>query len=335
MSSEEPKTARLPRCSIVIRCYNEENHIGRLLEGVMHQTVRDPGIIVVDSGSTDGTLDIVARYPAQVIHVTPQEFSFGRALNRGCTATSAEFVVVASAHVYPIYKDWLERLLAPFKDERVALVYGKQRGDERTKYSERQVFATWFGDHPNPSQKHPFCNNANAAIRRTVWGRQPYDESLTGLEDIAWGRAAMGLGYRIVYEPAAEVVHVHEETAARLYNRYRREAIALKGIFPEERFNLWDLLRLFVGNVASDLYHATGDGVLMRSAGSVLMFRLMQFWGTYRGFARRRPVTSGLRQTFYYPRLRARTIPDSEQSRAQHRIEYEDSHRAKGRNGGG
>ena len=272
---------------------------------------------------------------AKIIGVTPEEFSFGRSLNRGCAAASSELIVVASAHVYPVYSDWLERLVKPFADREVGLVYGKQRGDERTKYSERQVFAAWFGEQPNPAQDHPFCNNANAAIRRSLWERLPYDESLTGLEDIAWARAAMGLGYRIVYEPAAEVVHVHEETAARLYNRYRREAIALKGIFPEERFGLWDLLRLFFGNVASDLYHATGDGVLVRSVGSVLMFRLMQFWGTYRGFARRRPVTSGLRQTFYYPRLRARTIPDSEQSRAQHRIEYLDSRRAKGRDGGG
>ena len=153
--------------------------------------------------------------------------------------------MVASAHVYPVYKDWLERLLAPFEDPLVGLVYGKQRGDERTKYSERQVFATWFGDQPNPSQDHPFCNNANAAVRRDVWKRLPYDETLTGLEDIAWARDAMTLGYRIFYEPAAEVVHVHDETPRRLFNRYRREAMALKGILPEERFRIWDFLRLF------------------------------------------------------------------------------------------
>ena len=321
------------RCSIVIRCRNEEKYIGQLLDGVMHQTVRDPEIIVVDSGSTDGTLDVVSRYPVKAIHVTPEEFSFGGALNRGCAATSAEVVVIASAHVYPVYRDWLERLLAPLTDPRVALAYGKQRGDERTKYSERQVFATWFGEQPNDAQDHPFCNNANAAIRRTLWERLPYDESLTGLEDIAWAKAAMGLGYRIVYEPAAEVVHVHEEAAARLYNRYRREAIALKGIFPDERFSLLDFLRLFAGNVASDLYHASGDGILVRSACSILMFRLMQFWGTYRGFARRRPVTSRLRRTFYYPRERSRIVHEAERSRAKHRIKYLDSSRGKGPGG--
>ena len=45
-------------CSIVIRAYNEEKHIGRLLEGIKQQTLKDVEIILVDSGSTDRTLAI-------------------------------------------------------------------------------------------------------------------------------------------------------------------------------------------------------------------------------------------------------------------------------------
>jgi len=311
-----------PRCAVVVRCFNEERHIGRLLDGILQQTVSERQIVVVDSGSTDGTLDVVSRYPALVIHVTPEEFSFGGALNRGCAATSAEVIVVASAHVYPVYHDWLEELLAPFADLAVGLVYGKQRGDERTKYSERQIFATWFGDRPNPAQDHPFCNNANAAVRRAAWERLPYDETLTGLEDIAWAREAMALGYRVVYEPAAEVVHVHEETPRRVLNRYRREAMALKRIYPEERFRFWDFLRLFTGNVASDLYHAAHDRMLGRSAAAVFLFRLMQFWGTYRGFARRGPLTNQLKQTLYYPRSRRRSSAERNTVLLRRPIQY-------------
>lgn len=308
--------------SIVIRCYNEEQHIGRLLSGVTQQTVRDVEIIVVDSGSTDATLSIASRYPVKILTIRPEEFSFGRSLNIGCQAAGGEFIVIASAHVYPVYRDWLERLLAPFADPAVALVYGKQRGDENTKYSEHQVFARWFPDAPKPDQNYPFCNNANAAIRRELWGRLPYDEELTGLEDIDWARRATQLGYKIVYAPDAEVVHVHDESPRRIYNRYRREAIALKRIFPQERFGPWDFVRLFAANVASDYYHAWHDGVLWRNLASIPVFRLMQFWGTYRGFKQHGPVTSKLKQTFYYPngfgRLQSSTIePDAER-----RIEY-------------
>ena len=59
------------------------------------------------------------------------------------------------------------------------------------------------------NQDHPFCNNANAAIRRSVWERFRYDETLTGLEDLAWARQVISAGFRIAYKADAEVVHVH------------------------------------------------------------------------------------------------------------------------------
>ena len=89
----------MPKLSIVIRCYNEEEHIGRLLSGIMQQTVKDVEVVIVDSGSTDATLSIASRYPVRVVHIAPQEFSFGRSLNRGCAAATGDILVFASAHV--------------------------------------------------------------------------------------------------------------------------------------------------------------------------------------------------------------------------------------------
>ena len=290
------------RCSIIIRCYNEERHIGRLLDGIMQQSVQGIEIIVMDSGSTDATLSIAARFPVRILSIRPEEFSFGRSLNIGCQSARSEIIVIASAHVFPVCKDWLERVVAPFIDPQVALVYGKQRGNGLTKYSEHQVFARWYPNESNLDQNHPFCNNANAAIRRSLWEQLPYDETLTGLEDIDWARRAMKLGHKIVYAAEAEVVHVHNELPKQIYNRYRREAIAMKCIFPQERFNLWDLVRLFTANVISDCYHSWHDECLWRNMKSIFVFRLMQFWGTYRGFSQPGPVTGQLRRTFYYPK---------------------------------
>lgn len=287
--------------SIVIRCYNEEEHIGRLLEGVYQQSIRDVEIIVVDSGSMDGTLSIASRYPVKIIPINKDDFSFGYSLNVGCRAAIGEFLVIVSAHVYPVHKDWLEHLLAPFADEKVALVYGKQRGNEITNFSERQVFAKWFPDHSDRNQGHPFCNNANAAIRRSLWERFPYDETLTGLEDLAWAKQVAGAGYRIAYEANAEVIHVHSEKPRTLYNRYRREAIALKGLFPHEHFTLFDFVRMYLQNVLSDLFHAVQRGLLWGNVRKIFTFRLMQFWGTYRGFAQHGLITRQLKQKFYYP----------------------------------
>ncbi|MBN1149353.1 MAG: glycosyltransferase family 2 protein [Anaerolineales bacterium] len=287
---------------MVIRAYNEERRIGRLLTGIALQTIQDIEIILVDSGSTDATTAIAARYNTKILHIRPDEFTFGRSLNRGIEQARSEIIVIASAHVYPVYPDWLERLLAPFRDPKVALAYGKQRGDEKTHFSEQQIFAHWFPEGAQPSQAHPFCNNANAAIRRELWEQRPYDETLAGLEDLEWASWAMDRGYAISYVPEAEVIHVHDETPRGVYNRYRREAMAFKRIFPEERFGLGDFLRLFSANAANDLWQATRQKLLWANLGGILWFRWMQFWGTYQGYRHSGPLTWQLRRTFYYPR---------------------------------
>ena len=291
-----------PQLSIVIRAYNEEKHIGRLLDGVLQQSVKDVEIILMDSGSTDATLEIAGRYPVQAVHIQPDEFTFGRSLNRGIAAAQGDVIVIASAHVYPVYPDWLERLLAPLADPQVALAYGKQRGDGNARFSEQQVFARWYPEASDLHQAHPFCNNANAAIRRSLWEAHPYDETLSGLEDLDWARWAVGQGYGLAYAAEAEVVHVHNETPRAVFNRYRREAMAFKRIFPHEHFGLRDFLRLSSTNIASDLWHAARQGALRGGLGSIFWFRLMQFWGTYQGYRQSGPLTWQLRQTFYYPR---------------------------------
>lgn len=289
-------------CSIVIRTFNEEKHLGRLLEGISRQSIKDVEVILVDSGSTDSTVEIAASYGAKVVHIPPEEFTFGRSLNLGIEVATNPFIVIASAHVYPVYPDWLERLLDPFIDHKVALAYGKQRGGETTKFSEHQIFIQWFPEHSDPRQVHPFCNNANAAIRRAVWERHPYDENLTGLEDVAWANWALHEGCAIAYVAEAEIVHVHDETPRGIYNRYRREAMAFKRIFPNEHFGLWNFTRLVIGNIANDLWHALQSRSIAGNLFSVFWFRWMQFWGTYQGYRQSGPLTWQLRQTFYYPR---------------------------------
>lgn len=291
-----------PVISVIIRCFNEEKHIGRLLSGIQEQTRDDVELIVVDSGSTDATVAIASHYPVKLVSIQPEDFSFGYSLNQGCAVAGGEFLVFASAHVYPVYADWLEQLLKPFDNPDIALSYGKQRGNELTKYSEHQVFAKWFPAHSHSTQTHPFCNNANAAVRRSFWEQFPYDETLSGLEDLDWAKRIIAAGYKIAYAADAEVVHVHEETPLKIYNRYRREAMALKKIFPEQAFSFWDFVRLTLSNIGSDYYHAWRDKLLIWNLLDIPRFRLMQFWGTYQGFRQSWPLSSDLKQTFYYPR---------------------------------
>ena len=291
-------------CSIVIRAYNEEKHIARLLEGIKQQTIKDVEIILVDSGSTDQTVSIAESFGVRIVRIPAAEFTFGRSLNFGVREATRELIVVASAHVYPVYPDWLESLLNPFDDERVALAYGKQRGPETAKYSEQQIFHQWYPDSSNLNQPTAFCNNANAAIRKSLWHKNSYDETLTGLEDLAWSKWAKEQGYKIAYVAEAEIVHVHDETPQGVFNRYRREAMAFKKIYPESHFNVYDFVRLTITNIFSDLWHAARGRKLLKNIASIFWFRYMQFRGTRMGHRETSLVTPQLRETFYYARER-------------------------------
>jgi glycosyltransferase involved in cell wall biosynthesis len=290
------------KASVIVRCYNERDHIGKLLHGLFEQTYDDFEIILVDSGSTDGTLEIAQQHPIEeVVHIPPEKFSFGRALNYGCEAARGKYCVFISAHCYPKRVDWLKCLLEKFEDDDVAMVYGKQRGGGPTKFSERQIFKRWFPDEDIDYQLTPFANNANAAIRRELWGEYPYDEQLTGLEDLDWGKRVKEDGYEISYASEAEIIHIHDETPRQIYDRYKREAIAHKEIIPDQSFSITDFIGAFLQNTLSDYRTAVREGKLRGNIRSIPAFRFLQFWGTYRGFKYDNRISDQLRKRFYYP----------------------------------
>jgi rhamnosyltransferase len=296
----EPLNDPNPKASIVIRCYNEAEHIGKLLSELKRQSYRDYEVVVVDSGSDDGTLEIVEAEDVKLVHIRKKEFSFGRSLNIGCGAAEGELLVFISAHCYPEHEDWLVNLVSGFDEPSVALVYGKQRGVPESHFSEQQIFKRWFPEDSVDRQDGPFANNANAAIRRSLWEQRPYDESLTGLEDVAWAQGVMRDGWWVRYRADAGVIHVHSESPSQIKNRYRREAITFQKVFPEEHFNAWDFLRLSTRNVIADVRAARSSRARGRFL-EILRFRVSQFAGTYQGFHQRRPPSSDLKQRFYYP----------------------------------
>src|SRR2546430_1178125 len=88
-------------------------------------TPRRPSVevIIVDSGSTDATLDIAREFPTQIIEIPPASFSYGRALNLGVQAASGDYVISLSAHSLPASPYWLTNLLKPFADPTIGAVY--------------------------------------------------------------------------------------------------------------------------------------------------------------------------------------------------------------------
>ena len=287
--------------TLIVRCYNEEAHIGRLLTGALRQTQAPDEIVIVDSGSSDATLAIASAFPVRIVHVAPADFSFGRALNLGLAASTSDLAVFASAHVYPLYDSWIERLVSPFENPEIALAYGRQQTPPDARFSEQQLMARWFPSRSVPAQRHPFCNNANAAIRTSLWEEQPYDEGLTGLEDLDWAKRLLDGGKLLSYVAEAPVVHVHNEGFWQVVNRYQREAIAHKQIYNDQEMRLGTALRLGAANLLEDFREARKRRMLREHLADIPKFRVAQFYGTYRGFAQQGPVPDLLKRRFYYP----------------------------------
>lgn len=310
------------RCSIIIRCYNEARYLARLLFGISQQTIRDFEVLAVDSGSTDGTLQILERHGVKTLTLASQDFSFGRSCNVGAEAAQGDILVFVSAHASPVYQSWLENLLSPFADPDLAISYGKQRGDDRSSYCERQIFKAWYPEQDQANQGHPFCNNANSAIRRRVWQALRFDESLTGLEDLDFAKRAASQGHKIAYVASAEILHVHEERPGTVCNRYRREAIAYRRIYPQARLSAWDFCRLYLGNVARDCRTAWSERVLRRHVLDIFLFRLLQFWGAFQGMRQVEPVSDLLKRRFYYPVAPAHRKAKQAVSKTERRVTY-------------
>ncbi|MDP2642156.1 MAG: glycosyltransferase [bacterium] len=274
----------MPETSIIIRSYNEEKRIGDLLRAIEKQDYKNYEIILVDSGSLDKTLEIAKEFPVNIIRIEKQDFTFGYALNVGCRASKGKFLVLASAHVVPVDEKWLTNLIAPFKDEKVAMIYGRQRGSDESKFSEKRDFQRLFGKSALDSGVSlDYANNANSAIRKELWDEKPFDEYLFGLEDIDWAKHMTKKGYLVHYEPKATIYHIHTEEWHQVFNRYRREAIAAVRLGlkhpPQVKISFSWLIKSFIG----DLFSSFPNFSPMRLE-EIVRFRYYQWKGSRQGW---------------------------------------------------
>ncbi len=293
-----------PKVSVVFRSLNEEKWFGAALEACSQQICDDftYEIVLVDSGSTDRTVEIAKSHGVRVIYIEKSEFTFGRSLNLGCEAAEGDYLVFISAHCIPTHRYWLRNLIGPLRNGVADYVYGKQVGHEVTRYSEHQIFAQYYGPVDIIPQHEVFCNNANAAISKKLWTQYHFDESVTGLEDLVLAKLVIGDGGRLAYVEDAPVAHIHEETFTQIRRRYYREALTLREIFPEVQFNFGDFLRYFAAGVFHDLSEALNEKCFISTAPEIFIFRFMQFWGTYRGHNEHRELSKAQKESYYYPR---------------------------------
>jgi 2-desacetyl-2-hydroxyethyl bacteriochlorophyllide A dehydrogenase len=285
-------TSSIPNVSIIIRTYNEEKHLPALFSALTQQQNQDFEVIVVDSGSIDSSRKIARENGAKVLRINSHDFTFGYSLNIGIKAAKGRYIVIVSAHTIPCSSEWITHLIEPFHDEQCVMCYGRQLGVTSSKFSEIEDFSRIFHDRKLTLQPPKFfANNANSAIRQEFWKKYPFDEHLSGLEDIDWAKYWMDRGYQVVYQPDASLYHIHEESWQQIRRRYYREAVAARKIGVRDKFHA-------VTEIASEVIYLIKDLLktinpndnlaaqrlsLPQRINEVILFRANKTYGTVRG----------------------------------------------------
>jgi rhamnosyltransferase len=217
--------------SVIVRARDERRSLERCLTLIDQQRGVGEGaeLIVVDGGSSDGTVAVARRHGATVLRVDRHPYSFADALNRGAAAASGDVLVALSAHAFPRDPGWLTRLAAAFTDDRVACACGDRYGPDG-----EWLLGPLYQDEAG-ARRRPEWGYANAAgaFRASLWRQRPFRVELPACEDKEWALHWLSQGYRCVIDASLLVDHDHTHDPLRsVYRRAQREARAYAMFLP-------------------------------------------------------------------------------------------------------
>jgi len=239
----------LPSVTVTILTYNGETYLDALLTAIeAQQYAGEVDTLVIDSGSTDRTLQIVARHPRVRLHQIPNsEFGHGTTRNLAASLATGDVVVYLTHDAVPANEHWLERLVAPLVDDsRIVAVLGKQVARASAppvlKYDIQRVFSRLGPDHgitvsfddgtlvdEQAMRLAAFYSDACSAARRDfVLNPVPYRD-VDYAADQVFGRDIIEGGYRKAYAPGAVVEHSNDGTLREFGQRIAADLIGLRG----------------------------------------------------------------------------------------------------------
>ncbi len=226
-----------PAVSIVMRSYNEGWALKGTLAALRRQTFRDWELIVIDSGSTDGSADLIrAAAPRHFVQIQPHEYHPPRVMNLGMSLARAQSVVFLNADATPVDAHWLAPLVQVLGESDVAAVFGRQvpRPDCQAVFA--ADYENCFGADRASARWDHFFSMVSSGLRKEVWARRGFNEAMQYSEDEEYTRWARAQGYRILYVPESVAMHSHnytpDQAARRSYGEGRAHA-AMWGGNPE------------------------------------------------------------------------------------------------------
>lgn len=258
-------TATEFKASVVIPTYNGIETIVPCLEKVLNQNTDWPyEVYVVDSGSTDGTLDFLTRLPITLDCISQNEFGHGRTRNHAVSRTRGDYIVFLVQDAEPVTGNWLQTLVETTERLSVAGAFGQQIPRPNASFfTKRQMENTlpdmsksqvkvldsghdWYRLSPRQRYELTFFHDANSCVSRDCMLDFPYLDVSYG-EDLDWAKRVLLAGHGIAYVPDAKVIHSHDRSMLYDLKRAYADHSLAKQLFELTQFrSLSDMLRVWL-----------------------------------------------------------------------------------------
>jgi rhamnosyltransferase len=221
-----------PLVSIILRSFNEGWALRETLPALATQRYRNWELIVIDSGSTDGSVELLRQArPRHLIEIQPREYNPSRVMNHGMQLARSDYGIFLNADATPQGQDWLGPLVAPLQDPQIAAVFGRQIPRPGCQAVYAHDYQRCFGAARASARWEHFFSMVSSGLRKDIWAKRGFLEKMQYSEDDEYTRWCRRQGYRVVYCPDSVVMHSHNYTPQQAYQRSFGEARALAAVW--------------------------------------------------------------------------------------------------------
>ncbi len=279
----------LPPVTIVIRSKNDAALIGDCIDGICSQDY--PASIQrihIDSGSTDGTVEIIKRSkPEQLLQIRAEDYIPGRVLNTGIKLSDTEWIVFLNSDATPVGNQWLAHLIkAAVAKPHTGAAFGRQipRPDCLPVFV--HDYERCFGKNRASRDWPHFFSMVSSAVNRAAWQEHPFREDMRYSEDEEWSFRIHKNGWHIAFAEESVAMHSHNYTLEEVRKRNYGEGFALAAT-PELHLKRTGLLRGVLLPCGKDAFRDFAYFLKKNQIGAwprALAVRMIQRLGKRRGF---------------------------------------------------
>lgn len=275
-----------PSVTIIVRSFNEGWALKDTLAALHDQDYTAWKLIVIDSGSTDDSVELIRRAkPKHFIQISPDEYHPPKVLNMGMRLSETEYNIFLNADATPQGTNWLRPLVHGLIQKDVAAVYGRQIPRPNCLPVFAHDYERCFRTDSSAGWGH-FFSMVSSGIKKSIWSIRGFSEKMHYSEDDEYTRWCVSQGWKIKYCPDSVVVHSHNYSAEQTKKRQRGEGEALALMAQEYsiRMDWWHHVGMgFVADSMRDLGYCFRKGRFMDWP-HALRIRALQRTARYQGF---------------------------------------------------